>query len=296
MVEINIGTKILSPDETLNTIETLDITSIRRPAKKNILWAYTDGSVSGDELAYASSAMIISKNRLPKIIVETRPAVKNTSSISAEINGVTLAIKEAFAQGFDQLVIFHDTEILDPEFVTTKTLSNQKHPTYSYFKQLNALAKNMNVIFAKVKGHENSCNKIVDLVVRKNSNLLSKQMRQLELISASKISESIKPKTENFIKGACAPKTAFYVKNQLRSTINIYAKLGELFNSIRIPNTNNIPNEYVTNSLRLYMHLFDIEPNEIKFKYNTEANYVKHEDTKRVLKKIYNLTKQRGAI
>lgn len=295
MVEINIGTKILSPDETLNAIETLDITSIRRPAKKNILWAYTDGSVSGDELAYASSAMIITQNRLPKIIVETRPAVENTSSISAEINGVTLAIKEAFAQGFDQLVIFHDADILDPEFVTTKTLSNPNHPTYSYFKQLNALASNMNIIFAKVKGHENSCNKIVDLVVRENSNLLAKQMRQLKLISANKTSSPEKKVSPKSTKGVGAPRTVFFTKNTLRTSLIVYNNLGAFFNELRIPNTNNIPNEYVTNSLREYMRLFGIDPATVKLKYNTEAPYVKHEDTKRVLKKIYNLTKQKDA-
>lgn len=295
MVEINIGTKILSPAETLNAIETLDITSIRRPAKKNILWAYTDGSVSGDELAYASSAMIISQNRLPKIIVETRPAVKNTSSISAEINGVTLAIKEAFAQGFDQLVIFHDTEILDPEFVTAKTLSNQKHPAYSYFKQLNALANNMNVIFAKVKGHENSCNKIVDLVVRKNSNLLAEQLSDLGLVSANKTSSPDKNVSPKPIKGVGAPETVFFTKNKLSASLVVYNNLGEFFNTLRIPNTNNIPNEYATNSLRQYMRLFGIDPGKVKFKYNTETTYVKHEDTKRVLKKIYNLTMKKGA-
>lgn len=295
MVEINIGTKILSNTNILSIVERLNIKSLRRPAKKNVLWAYTDGSMSGDQLAYASSAMLISQTGLPKLIVETKPAGEKTTSSTAEINAVSLAINEAFAQGFDQLIIFHDAEMLDPTYATKKMLENPEHPAYLYFQQLKSLANTMNVTFAKIKGHENPSNKVVDLVARENSNLLATQLYTFGLVSENKASSSEEKVSRKPTKGICAPKTVFFTKNKLQTSLVVYNNLGAFFNELRIPNTNNIPNEYVTNSLREYMRLFGIDPATVKLKYNTEAPYVKHEDTKRVLKKIYNLTRQKGA-
>lgn len=295
MAEINIGTKILSNTNILSIVERLNIKSLRRPAKKNVLWAYTDGSMSGNELAYASSAMLISQTGLPKLIVETKPAGEKTTSNTAEINAVSLAINEAFAQGFDQLIIFHDADILDPTYATKKMLENPEHPAYLYFQQLKSLANSMNVTFAKIKGHENPSNKIVDLVARENSNLLAKQLDTFGLVSANKASSSEEKVSRKPTKGICAPKTVFFTKNKLQASLVVYNNLGAFFNEIRIPKTSNIPNEYATNSLREYMRLFGIDPSKVKLKYNTSVPYVKREDAKRVLKKIYNLTTQQGA-
>lgn len=303
MAEINIGTRTISEVDTAFLLHRFNIESLRKPARENTLWAYTDGSFTGDNLAYASSVMLIQKHNesdLPQIIVETKPAPPGYSSIQAEVNGVSLAIREALTQNFQNLVIFHDLDSLNPDIVNDAVRNNKNHELYSYYQQIESISKEINILFMKVTGHKNPYNNIVDTVAHGNANRLRDQLVELKLSSnvPQKIIEphfdnseksSITQILERFPVGSVARKAIYFSGKSKRNVTSIRNNLANTFKNIQLPQSSKTNTQFVTNSLIVYLEIFGINSNKINFGYDENSKYITRKQWQASLKQIHEI-------